>query len=254
MNANRILPMMALLSVTVLSACAHQRVTEPHDPLEPVNRKMFAFNMGLDRYVLGPVSRGYTKVTPAPVQRSVSNFFNNLDGPRNAVNNYLQGKPQAGTQEVGRFLINTTLGVVGIFDVASDIGVPRHEEDFGQTLGVWGLGEGAYLVLPLYGASSLRDGVGFLVDAPLNPVFYADDGPAFVLTAVDIINLRASLDAAVRQLQQAFDPYAFLRASYLQRRQGLVYDGNPPATDDPFGDDFEDEFEDEFENKSESDI
>ena len=225
------------MCLLVATGCAHQRVDEPHDPLEPVNRKIFAFNMGLDRYVLGPVSRGYTKVTPAPVRRSVTNFFDNLDTPRTAVNNLLQGKPQASAQDFSRFVLNTTLGVAGLFDVASDTGIPRHNEDFGQTLGEWGLGEGAYLVLPLFGASNLRDTTGMFVDAPLNPVYHLEGTPAFVLTAVDVINLRANLAGAVRQLRQAFDPYAFLRASYLQRRQRMIENG-PPPSDDGFDEDF----------------
>ena len=235
------------LTVTILlamlaSGCAHQKVNEPHDPLEPVNRKIHDFNTGLDKYLLGPVSRGYVRVTPDPVRRAVTNFFANLDNPRIAVNNLLQGKPQETAQDVFRFGINTTLGIVGLFDVATEIGVPRHDEDFGQTLGVWGLGEGAYLVLPLFGPSNLRDGVGRIVDAPLDPVYHLDSGPAFLLTAADVINLRANLDAAIRQLDTAFDPYSFLRASYLQRRQQLVRDGaaDPDASDD--FDDFDEDF------------
>lgn len=231
----------ALVAVALLAGCAHQRVDAPHDPIEPFNRKMHAFNMGLDTYVLGPVSRGYVKVTPAPVRRSVTNFFENLDTPRDAVNNLLQGKPQEGAQDVSRFIFNTTLGVAGLFDVASDMGIPQHDEDFGQTLGAWGVGEGAYLVLPLFGPLTLRDGVGRIVDIPLDPVNYLDSGPAFVLTAVDIINLRANLEAAVKQLNDAFDPYAFLRASYLQRRQKLVRDGREDPNADPF-EDFDDDF------------
>lgn len=231
----------ALISAMLLVGCAHQRVDDPHDPIEPFNRKVHDFNMGLDTYVLGPVSRGYTRVTPAPVRYSITNFFDNLDTPRDAVNNLLQGKPQASAQDVFRFLLNSTVGIVGIFDVASDMGIPRHEEDFGQTLGAWGVGEGAYLVLPLFGPATLRDGVGRIVDIPLDPVYYLDSGPAFVLTAVDIINLRANLEAAVKQLNEAFDPYAFLRASYLQRRQQQVRDGQPDPNADEFGD-FEDDF------------
>ncbi len=239
--ATRGLLILLLGTVALVTGCAHQRLEEPNDPLEPLNRKVFAFNMGLDRYVLGPVSRGYVKVTPAPVRRSVTNFFDNLHTPRSMVNNVLQGEPEAGAQDFARFVLNTTVGVVGLFDVASDVGIPGHQEDFGQTLGVWGLGEGIYLVLPVYGASTLRDGIGFIVDIPLNPTFYLDDGPAFVLTAADIINLRANLDAAVRQLQQAFDSYAFLRASYLQRRKKMVGVESSSAADE-----FEDEFDDEF--------
>lgn len=231
-----------LLTALFFTGCAHQQVEAPHDPAEPFNRKMHDFNMGLDRYVLGPVSRGYVKVTPDPVRRSVTNFFTNLDTPRVAVNNMLQGKPQEGGQDVARFLFNSTLGILGLFDVATDVGIPKHDEDFGQTLGVWGVGEGAYLVLPVFGPSSLRDGVGRVVDMPLDPVFYLDSGPAFVLTAIDVINLRANLDAAVRQLEQAFDPYAFLRASYLQRRQQLVRDGRPDPNAETF-DDFDDDFD-----------
>lgn len=245
-NTIRFYAVLTLLASVLTSGCAHQTVDEPYDPIEPVNRKIHAFNMGLDKYVLGPASRGYTAVTPAPVQRSVTNFFGNLDTPRVAVNNLLQGKPQEGAQDVARFMFNTTIGLVGIFDVASDMGIPRHDEDFGQTLGAWGLGEGAYLVLPLFGPSSLRDLSGRIVDAPLDPVYHLDSGPAFMLTALDVINVRATLDAAIRQLNQAFDPYAFLRASYLQRRQQQVGDGSEASAEDEFGDSFDDEFDDDF--------
>ncbi len=230
------------LTLGLMSGCAHQMVDEPDDPIEPLNRKIYSFNMGVDKYVLGPVSRGYTKVTPAPVRHSVTNFFSNLDTPRVAANNLLQGKPQQSAQDVARFLFNTTIGLVGIFDVATDMGIPKHDEDFGQTLGVWGLGEGAYIVLPLFGPSNLRDLTGRIVDAPLDPVSHLDSEPAFVLTAVDVINLRASLDGAIRQLEQAFDPYSFLRASYIQRRQQLVSDGRKTAAEDSFDDDFDDDF------------
>lgn len=233
---------LSVLLLGMVSGCAHQVVEEPYDPIEPVNRKVHDFNMGLDKYVLGPVSRGYSSVTPDPVRRSVSNFFNNLDTPRVAVNNLLQGKPQQSAQDVARFLFNSSLGIVGLFDPASDIGIPMHNEDFGQTLGVWGLGEGAYLVLPLFGPSNLRDLSGRVVDAPLDPVNHMDSGPAFVLTALDVINLRANLAGAVRQLEQAFDPYAFLRSSYLQRRQQLVSDGRQTAAEELFEDEFDDDF------------
>lgn len=204
----------------------------PGDPLEGFNRAMYSFNDTLDVYVMKPVAKGYRAVLPDGVRRSVSNFFANLREPIVILNDLLQGKFGQAFADTGRFLANTTLGVVGLFDVATPIGLERHNEDFGQTLGAWGVGEGAYLVLPFFGPSNIRDGAGLVVDWETYPPNHMrNDDARWALWAVDVIDTRSRLLDASDVLEQAGgrDPYAFLREAYRQRRRNLVYDGNPPA-------------------------
>ena len=164
--------LMILFALVALSGCVSQEQMADensgyveYDPLEPLNRKVHAFNMAADRAVLRPVARGYRKVVPAPVRSSVTNFFSNLRTPGSALNNFLQGKPKRGFSELGRFLFNSTLGIAGIFDVATAGGMERYDENFAQTLAVWGVPEGPYLVLPVLGPSNLRDTTGLVVDS-----------------------------------------------------------------------------------------
>lgn len=205
--------------------------SNPVDPLERMNRHVFEFNDRVDRAVLKPVAQGYVAVVPEPVRGCVSNFFANLGDVSNAANNLLQGKPVEAVSDICRIAINTTVGVLGCFDVASKMGLEKHNEDFGQTLGRWGLGSGAYLVLPLLGPSSVRDAVGRVPDAYVDPANAAGDdvrarNTLFVLGTID---LRARLLDVGRLLDAAaLDKYQFTRDAYLQRRRNLVYDGNPP--------------------------
>lgn len=223
------------LGLALFSAgCAHQKTHDPHDPFESINRDIYAFNMTLDRYLLRPTAKGYQWLAPDLVERGVDNFLTNLFYPRTIINNFLQGKLVAGGQDIGRFVLNTTVGVLGIFDVASRVGLPLHQEDFGQTLGYWGLGDGAYLVLPLLGPSTSRDFSGRVVDIAFTPTTYMEPTPSFVITAMDIINLRVKLLKLDRALEEAFDPYAFVRGGYLQTRRSQVYDGNPPIEEDDY--------------------
>jgi phospholipid-binding lipoprotein MlaA len=203
----------------------------PVDPLERMNRHVFEFNDRVDRAVLEPVAQGYVAVVPEPVRGCVSNFFANLGDVSNAANNLLQGKPVEAVSDICRIAINTTVGVLGCFDVASKMGLEKHNEDFGQTLGRWGLGSGAYLVLPLLGPSSVRDAVGRVPDAYVDPANAAGDDVRArnTLFALGTIDLRARLLDAGRLLEAAaLDKYQFTRDAYLQRRRNLVYDGNPP--------------------------
>lgn len=209
-----------------------------YDPLQGVNRVVFKFNDKFDRFVAKPVAKGYRAITPRPVRRGVSNFFDNLYQPIVIVNETLQGKFKAAASDVGRFLTNSTIGVLGLFDVASKFGMEQHNEDFGQTLGVWGVKEGPYLVLPFFGPSNLRDGVGLVGDYATHPITYMDDqSTASKLTTGRIIDARYRLLEAGDILDEAAgdDPYVFVREAFLQRRRSLVSDGaaEGPAQVDP---------------------
>ena len=223
-----------MMGAVLLGGCAHSPTYDPHDPYEDLNRDFYAFNMTLDRYFLRPVARGYVRYTPGLVRQGVDNFLTNIFYPRTIINSFLQGKIVHGGQDFARFLVNTTVGLFGILDVATPIGIPKHNEDFGQTLGHWGLGSGAYLMLPLLGPSTSRDFSGRVVDWAFQPTTYMETGPAFLITAMDVINVRAKLLKLDRTLKESFDPYTFLRSGYLQNRRSLVYDGRPPPEQDDY--------------------
>ncbi|MCG6965144.1 MAG: VacJ family lipoprotein [Chromatiaceae bacterium] len=217
-------------AATALVGCATGVDADPLDPLEDYNRSMYQFNDALDRAVIKPLARGYQAITPAPVNKGITNFFNNLSDVRSAVNNLLQFKIGRAFSDVGRVAINSTVGILGLLDVANNMNLPRYDEDFGQTLGVWGMGPGPYIVLPFFGPSSGRDGVGVVVDWFTDPVMLIDDNAIrWGLRGLDVVDTRADLLNASRVLEQAaLDPYAFVRDAYIQRRRDLVYDGNPP--------------------------
>lgn len=211
----------------LLSACFAQENHHDHDPLEPVNRKIFWFNDQVDIYVLEPVAEGWNAITPEPVQRSIANFFANLDVPLAFVNNLLQGKFAASASDVGRFAVNTTVGVAGLFDPASSWGFEQHVEDFGQTFGRWGVPAGPYLVLPFFGPSNPRDGVGRVGDAAMRVYpFFAPPYVSPFATGTEFINARArALDEVREAKATALDYYTLVRNAYIQRRQALVNDG-----------------------------
>jgi phospholipid-binding lipoprotein MlaA len=215
----------------LLAGCAHSPPDDPLDPLEPVNRVVFSFNETLDKYALRPAAKGYVAVVPAPARKGVNNFFVNLFYPRVAVSNFLQGKPRRGFADFGRFLVNTTLGVAGIFDVATPLGLERHHEDFGQTFGVWGIGPGWYLVLPFYGPATNRDFVGRLLDAQLNPLSHASDDTQLAATVVYAVDKRSEFLGADKLIEDAFDPYLFVRGAYLERRQARIQDAQDGGMD-----------------------
>ncbi len=208
---------------------------DPRDPLESFNRQVFAFNEGLDKVALKPLAQVYDKVLPDPVKDCLSNAFSNLREPSNALNNLLQGKASESVSDVCRFAVNTTVGVLGCFDVASKMGLERHREDFGQTLGVWGVGNGPYLVLPLFGPSTFRDTAGLGVETVLDVNFWLENVPVRnTIFGVRTISFRQELLKADELVSgAALDKYTFLRDGYLQRRRNLVYDGNPPRQKDP---------------------
>lgn len=221
-------------------ATAQDAQQQPHDPLERYNRAMFAFNDTVDRYALKPIAKGYQAVLPDPVEQGIGNVFFNLTELRNITNNLLQAKwGRAGT-DTGRFLINTTLGIGGLFDVARQWGIQRHNEDFGQTLGHWGVGSGPYLVLPLLGPSTVRDGFARIPDTYADPVAYVDH----VRTRNSTVGTRLVSDrAALLETEKLItgDRYVFVRDAYLQRREYLVKDGE---VEDAFGEEDFGDFED----------
>jgi phospholipid-binding lipoprotein MlaA len=207
---------------------------DPRDPLESFNRQVFAFNEGLDKVVLKPLAELYDAVLPVPVQDCLSNGFSNLREPSNAFNNLLQGKAADAVSDVCRFTVNTTVGLLGCFDVATRMGLERHREDFGQTLGKWGLGQGPFLVLPLFGPSSVRDGAGLGVETVLDVNFWIDNvSVRNTIFAVRTVNARDELMRADELISgAALDKYTFIRDGYLQRRRNQVFDGNPPREKD----------------------
>jgi len=215
------------------------------DPWEPLNRGMYAFNDTLDRFTMKPIARGYRAVLPAFVRRGVTNFSQNLLRPGSSLNNFLQGKPGPGFSELGRFIINSTLGIGGLIDVATAQGMAVYDEDFGQTLAVWGLPEGPFLFIPILGPKTVLDAVAIPVNLVSDPLWHYDNSSVrdkiYALRAID---LRARLLTAEILLEDSKDPYLTLREAYLQNRRFQIYDGNPPSTeeeDDLFDEFFEDE-------------
>ena len=203
---------------------------DARDPLEPMNRAIHQFNEKVDDAVFKPVARGYRDTLPQPVRTGVANFFSNLDDVVVLFNDLLQFKLEHAVTDLNRVVWNSTLGIGGLFDVAGKLGMEKRNEDFGQTLGYWGVGNGPYLVLPFLGPSTLRDATGRIVDWQIDPqVQHHPVNERNVSTAVKFIDGRARLLAAEKVLDEAaLDPYVFMRDAWLQRRHSLVHDGNPP--------------------------
>ncbi len=233
-----------LLSI-VLAGCAgtQSRNTDPeNDPWEGFNRKVFAFNDGLDK-VARPIAVGYDKIMPDPFQRGVGNFFRNLDSPVTYLSQVLQGKFGESVTTIGRFLVNSTVGVLGFFDVATKWGMPYYNEDLGQTFATWGYQDSSYLVLPFFGPSTFRDGVGRLTDSYIHPVGRAIHGRnEWGMWIVRGIDLRARYLDQDAELTEAYDPYVLMRDIWMQNREYQIYDGDPPMLDyDMYLDDFDEE-------------
>lgn len=201
-----------------------------NDPLEPYNRAMFSFNDALDRTVLTPVARGYVNVVPELVRNGVSNVFGNFSDAWSAINQWLQGKGEAGATMTMRVVTNSFFGIAGLFDVASDLGMDRQSEDFGQTLGRWGLPAGPYFVWPLLGPSTVRDSFGRPLDLAWSPTMLTQhDLTRYSISGLNLIDTRANLLGATRVVDGiALDKYTFIRDAYIARRRNLVYDGDPP--------------------------
>jgi phospholipid-binding lipoprotein MlaA len=223
--------LLAAAAVVALSGCAVG--PDKRDPMENWNRAVFNYNDKVDTYALKPVATGYKNVTPTFVQTGVNNFFGNLQDLWTGGNNLLQGKGGDAVSDIGRFALNSTFGVLGLFDIASEAGLRKHKEDFGQTLGRWGVQPGPYVMLPLLGPSTLRDTVGLPLDFAADPWSYKE--PVHVRTiggVVRVVDQRAALlDASTLLEDAALDRYEFIRDGFLQRRQSQVYDGDVPETD-----------------------
>ena len=222
-------PTIALTATLLcIGGCASNGVS--YDPLEPVNRVVYKFNDAVDKAVLKPVAKGYKEVVPSPVRTGVGNFFGNLGDVVVTVNDFLQFKLDRTASDFSRVFFNSTFGVLGIFDVATGWGLEKHNEDFGQTLGYWGVGNGPYLVLPFLGPSTLRDSIGLYADSYVDPVWNTKQVPTRnSLVATETVDARARALGVEKMVEEAaLDPYVFVRDAYLQRRRNLVYDGNPP--------------------------
>ncbi|HEV7633415.1 MAG TPA: VacJ family lipoprotein [Steroidobacteraceae bacterium] len=207
---------------------------DPRDRFERYNRAMFSFNQAVDRTVVRPVAVGYTKITPRPVRQGISNFLANLSYPVVIVNDVLQAKPELFARDAARLVVNTTIGIGGLFDPASKFGLSANDEDLGQTFGRWGLPQGPYVMLPLLGPTTVRDGVGRVGDQFAEPRTYINDSTVrYGLTGLDLLDTRARLLDADEVMNRAFDPYAFVRNAYLQRRLYQVTDGNAPEEEFP---------------------
>ncbi len=212
------------------------RTTPSYDPWEPMNRRVFAFNSAIDRGVAKPLAKVYAKVVPRPVRLGVGNFFSNLGQPVSALNALLQGRPKAAGQSLARFVVNSTLGIGGIFDPASDAEIPHAEADFGQTLGVWGWRNSRYLELPLFGPRTLRDGFGLVGDAPLSPLRQVGDDPTrFGLQGLQLVDLRTRLFVVDSMREGAADEYALIRDAWMQRRAYQIEANRPGRQQDEDG-------------------
>ena len=236
-----------LVVLATLTACSTLKPTDDTavqssaDPIAGFNRAMHRFNTAADKAVLRPVAKGYDKVLPDPAKRGIGNFFDNLNEPLNALNNLLQGKLDRTLSSTFRFVVNSTFGLAGLFDVADRMQVAEAKEDFGQTLGAWGVKPGPYLVLPLLGPSNFRDGLGLVVESVSyypNGEITDSSGGRIALSVLDVVDTRASLLGTDKLLDAQIDPYGFLKSSYEQNRVNLLYDGSPPISEEELELDF----------------
>lgn len=233
----------ALIAFMSLAACSTtQSASDVNDPLEGLNRNVYAFNETVDKAAIEPVARGYKAVVPQPARDGVHNVLTNLRQPIVFTNSVLQGNANSSAETLGRFLINSTVGVVGLFDVASTVGLEEHDEDFGQTMGVWGVGPGPFLVLPLLGPSNVRDTVGKVVDRAFDPLTWTefegdpdlDDDIAITRTVLGAIDTRSRLIEVIETLREQPEPYIALRRNYSSQREAAIRNGQTEA--DPYKD------------------
>src|SRR6185437_2691121 len=232
--ANRALWRSLALTAAIVSLAGCAAAPSRDDPFEPMNRASYRVHEVVDGKIVKPMVQAYVDYTPHPIQKSISNFFGNIDDFFSFVNDVLQGKPDKAGNDLGRVITNTAFGIVGLIDIAGDAGIPKGNEDFGQTLGVWGVPQGPYLFIPVFGPTTVRDGTGSILRAYASPIGYINDiSTRNILWALNLVDLRASaLQAENLVNQAALDPYTFIRRSYLKRRQYLVYDGKPPPSKD----------------------
>lgn len=234
MAANRLLaPVWFVLFVLTGTGCVSiPGEPDPNDPWEPFNRSMYDFNDGIDKDIIAPVAELYLKL-PDGGRTAIHNFLVNLGYPTTIINQFLQGKFERGLEDTMRFIFNTTFGLLGFIDIAGPTGLARNQEDFGQTFAVWGIPQGNFLTLPILGPQTVRSAVGWPLDFVTKPLFWIETPGEFAaLVGVNIVDTRARLAPAIKLRDEtAFDPYIFTREAYLQQRQNLIYDGNPPVRD-----------------------
>ena len=227
--------LVAMAAVGLMAGCVQvpEAAKDPQDPFQGFNRAMHEFNMDIvDPYFLKPVTKAYVTVTPSPVRYGIRNFSSNLQEPSTTINALLQGKLRDAGSSTGRFVLNSTFGLLGIFDVASELGLKRRKEDFGQTLGVWGLGDGPYLVLPFMGPISTRSLTGDVVEGVFLNDLVIDSTPLTIATMTfGVLEMRASLMESEHLLEQSSDPYSFIKSAYFQSQLYDLYDGSPPQDD-----------------------
>ena len=245
-NAAMLYVAIGWLLITALAGCTTSQsagsAMSERDPIESVNRRIYRVNDLADRKIAKPVTEAYVSYTPRPLQETVSNFFDNVAYPSVILNDFLQGKWTQGLDDLGRFVVNSTFGFLGVWDVATPLGLEAHDEDFGQTLGVWGIDESIYLMLPFIGPSTVRDAPNLGVTVVTNILFYVPNPYVIPVAILGFVDYRAGVDEAVTfRDKTAVEPYLFTREAYLQHRRFLIYDGNPPVDkdllfDDPFDD------------------
>lgn len=242
MNIRLLRIIITLFIVVIGSGCASTQTKESagnNDILEPVNRVSFNFNETLDQYILKPIAEPYAKYTPEVYRSGIANFFDNLTYLNVVLNSFLQGKFGQGFSDATRFIVNSTIGFAGLNDIATPIGLEKHNEDLGQTLAVWGVDQGSYLYIPLGGPNTIRNVPDIATSTLLNPLTYITSAILFPVSALNIINTRANLlEATNIRDEAAVEPYSFTREAYLQQRENLIYDGSPPIEgyDDIFDD------------------
>jgi phospholipid-binding lipoprotein MlaA len=222
----------AALAVAVLAGCAAAPSRE--DPFEPMNRASYAVHEVVDGKIVKPMVQAYVDYTPRPIRQAISNFFGNIDDMFSVINDFLQWKLDKAGNDMGRVITNTGFGLLGLIDIASDAGIEKGNEDFGQTFGYWGIPQGPYLFIPVFGPTTVRDGSGWVIRGYTSPISYIPDvSTRNILWGIGLVDLRASaLQAETLVNQAAIDPYTFIRRAYLQRREYLVHDGKPPPPKD----------------------
>ena len=236
-----------LICALLLSGCASKPAAprdqrSPADPWEPMNRQIHGFNTGLDKVTLKLIAKGYQKVVPQFLRTGIGNFSSNLRTPLNIINSFLQGNGKTGLSETGRFLANSTFGLLGVLDVATDMGLERHNEDFGQTFAKWGIPDGPYVVLPFLGPRTVRDAVAVPLNFLADPLLWYDNTSVRdKLYLVRLIDVRERLFRAEALLEGSLDRYIAIREAYLQNRLYLIYDGDPPEDDDFYDEFLEDD-------------
>ncbi|MCG8324571.1 MAG: VacJ family lipoprotein [Thiotrichales bacterium] len=221
-------PLLVILFVSLLTACATTGSGDPRDPWEGFNRSVYKFNETLDGVLFDPISKVYKVITPEIIDTGITNMFSNLGDISVIANDILQFKFSQAMSDLARFIFNSTLGLLGFFDVSTQMGFEKHNEDFGQTLATWGMGPGPFLMVPFFGPSTVRDATGFAVDAGLlNPVFYIEDELTRAgLLTLNYVDFKADLTSAVNLLEEAaLDKYEFLKNAYFEKRENLINDG-----------------------------